>query len=721
MTTKRAFVVALAMVMAAASCSNVQDDSNGSPDSVEHEGITSRPEENPTAFEVLEEQTVNSAGSTLHTNDVKVVVPPDVSSSSATIRVREGIPDLETEMTGSVVEIEHSEPIQAPVHVEWDVSELNDVETATLKLMRWSPTDQLWLVEQQPFTVSDGVLSTEISDWSFWSWAADPSQEIQELLGRRIDPPICKDNLPDWVGTFNSPNADTSAAAILACIEDDVSDSSLITMRIANNRTFAQYVHLDADDGFAWNWEGDVPLGIPGSVHQATATVVNSSDRVLVPPLHTIAVGIRRPGTSSRSQFVGFSNDTSEATVFADVLAFAAGTVNLSKTGFENPLITVFFELVLECGLLGGARTKGNFESIVKSVVGIIKNCVLELVDDHSTLGRKFRQRVSERIVEYGTPEKASKALKANRGFHSLAGYLKLLKYYEIFAYLVDHAAEARVGRLQWGLTLDGQVQDPGAWSPTCDDPATDQRSWSRNWVPQPAFNGRPLRDFHEYDSFVSILTDATAPLAECGTDHIAAVRDLVSLPDETSTDVALGIFDGLLKVDQPVNSSTPEQTPTPGNGDHIPTADQEPGLPSFDFFESEFLNDYDGGFWYSGCSPGTPDSLPDGVWVGYVAEWGDASISFDLVCWYFVYDEQNGAAGFDAGNNNPSLRELRLSGDLQAFSPDVFRAEGDRSVGLVSIDEFRRLQRGPFDSPEPVVVAINGGVVTQIAIPINS
>ena len=67
------------------------------------------------------------------------------------------------------------------------------------------------------------------------------SQESQELFGRRKDPPTCGGELPDWMHDFVDPDAGTSSAPVLVCLDDDENDESVVTMRIVSNRTVGQW------------------------------------------------------------------------------------------------------------------------------------------------------------------------------------------------------------------------------------------------------------------------------------------------------------------------------------------------------------------------------------------------------------------------------------------------------------------------------------------------
>jgi hypothetical protein len=85
-----------------------------------------------------------------------------------------------------------------------------------------------------------------------------------------------------------------------------------------------------------------------------------------------------------------------------------------------------------------------------------------------------------------------------------------------------------------------------------------------------------------------------------------------------------------------------------------------------------------------SGCAPGS-DTLPDGIWFGYVVARDAASISFDLACMYFgdIANEKGAAAGEEVANDyfisnvNPALRTVPVEAtvtfyEIDAAQPDV-------------------------------------------------
>jgi hypothetical protein len=89
-----------------------------------------------------------------------------------------------------------------------------------------------------------------------------------------------------------------------------------------------------------------------------------------------------------------------------------------------------------------------------------------------------------------------------------------------------------------------------------------------------------------------------------------------------------------------------------------------------------------------SGCTPGTPDDLPDGTWFGYAVAATDTTMDFDLACW-FSGDAAVLAAAEDGEespppndyhirNENPALRTLDVASGVEVAA---LENPGDPSV----------------------------------------
>ncbi len=77
-------------------------------------------------------------------------------------------------------------------------------------------------------------------------------------------------------------------------------------------------------------------------------------------------------------------------------------------------------------------------------------------------------------------------------------------------------------------------------------------------------------------------------------------------------------------------------------------------------------------GYLGSGCAPGS-DTLPDGIWFGFVRDVTETSIAFDLVCLRWLEDPNDDAieeGGWDLSNINPKIRDVPVAAGAQATCP---------------------------------------------------
>lgn len=122
-----------------------------------------------------------------------------------------------------------------------------------------------------------------------------------------------------------------------------------------------------------------------------------------------------------------------------------------------------------------------------------------------------------------------------------------------------------------------------------------------------------------------------------------------------------------------------------------------------------------------SGCTPGTPDTLPDGRWFGFVADGGADAILFDLACW-FVGDAAVLAAAEDSEespppndyyirNANPDLRALPVVPDTMVT---WYPSEGDpTSEDVVPFEDWLVARSGEY--PLGVWVTTEDGRIVAI------
>lgn len=119
-----------------------------------------------------------------------------------------------------------------------------------------------------------------------------------------------------------------------------------------------------------------------------------------------------------------------------------------------------------------------------------------------------------------------------------------------------------------------------------------------------------------------------------------------------------------------------------------------------------------------SGCAPGS-DSLPDGIWFGYVTDRSTDRLSFDLACIWVgeaayrrtVEAGEEPIVGFWISNVNPKIRTVPIASDATIYHLTPW-------VGIDSISYLEWL-RGPCHGFEanscPVWLYVNGGRVTGV------
>lgn len=518
---------------------------------------------NPGSLELVAQSEIIGAPGLLTSDDVSIIVPANVSVEPITVRVLSPIGLLPYESHGgATVQILHEAAIDAPVEVRWKIADLNERQRQSITMLKWDEINQVWAADRSPYRVVGDQLVAEFSAWSERTWTAPDvsdapanfSQEVQELFGRRVDRPECDGDIPEWVANFVDPGG-VSSAAMLTCIEADPGRSDVVTMRIVNNRTFTQFVTIDEGE-FAWLWNGDEEISVTGAIYTSASAVLDvlgGPNRIMVPPLATVAVGVERPARSGANQVIEFNSEVLPLGVALDSAAFALRELDVSGA-LENPFASIFLELAIDCSL-NERSLSDDFDEAVRATTEALKGCVAELDDPNSTLGLLFEERIQRRALDSQTGTGLEATISANRALKHAANALKWLPVFEAVGYGSDLILEHQVGSVEWSISLDGQPERLGAWTATCQDVTADQQAWSRNWTSQPVFHEPPLRDFYEYEQFLSILQQASQPLAGCSTSHIDAVRDLVAeigLNDSTSTAIAIETLEGMMGNDEP-------------------------------------------------------------------------------------------------------------------------------------------------------------------------
>ena len=200
---------------------------------------------------VLAQQAVGQAGAVVSDGAVSVSVPAGAVDAEVQVAIHERLGEFGGEVGGEVVSVDHQGPVRSPITVTWDVSHLSAYQQEALVLVRWDDGLADWVLPaaEPEYEIVGGVLRARIAEWSFWTWIANVSQTLQEILGRRVDAPKCAEgDLPRWVESASETDTGFHADAIRLCFEDGPGGS--VRVKMANNRTFGQFIHFDGGDGF---------------------------------------------------------------------------------------------------------------------------------------------------------------------------------------------------------------------------------------------------------------------------------------------------------------------------------------------------------------------------------------------------------------------------------------------------------------------------------------
>jgi hypothetical protein len=124
-------------------------------------------------------------------------------------------------------------------------------------------------------------------------------------------------------------------------------------------------------------------------------------------------------------------------------------------------------------------------------------------------------------------------------------------------------------------------------------------------------------------------------------------------------------------------------------------------------------------GYAVSGCESSSPDTLPDGVWYGFVIRWDETEVDFDLACYihpkswrYEVILEASLASGKVPTlkdvvyNKDEHIRTLPLAIDT-AFYLTGIGADTSKAYGYDRVAD--RLKHESF------WIYVNGGEVTDV------
>ena len=461
---------------------------------------------------------VDSTGGRVEVEAVSVDVPAGAVQDGERITVSVGEPigivegPYATEIGGRPVRVEHNRALAGPLTLTWRVPELTEAQRATLVLVKWNPGSGAWEPRDVAPTWAGDALTVKADDFSEWNWWANFGQGVGESLGTRVEAPNCTfDQLPRWVQSTVDPDEDLDAAAIRVCFERDKDER--VTVRVANNRTFSQQLRMvRGGQTWAWTWPGEEKFGVTATVYNAAKFVFDDDTHVLMPPLHTQAVGIARPAAPGPA-FIEASSRVNVLTVLTDASAYAIGRAKIGGT--DNPALNALLQVTYECAgkelldrpdLTDPAR-------IIEVVIRTLGDCSDEIIRPDSEFGARFEQLSRRAIAKAGLPRTA--AVQANRAAREISQKFILLTVAELTFYASDQLANAMVGPLSWSIRGRGRPQALGDWTPTCSSYKEDSNRLYRNLALQDEF-ANTRKELWEFPDFVDAAESAVEPLARC-------------------------------------------------------------------------------------------------------------------------------------------------------------------------------------------------------------
>lgn len=441
---------------------------------------------------------IGSEGGTAEFAGVSIRVPGDAVPDGAEVTVAAGVtPGLYAgEAWGTPLSVEHSEPLEAPSTVTWDVSRLDTDQRDALLLVRWDPGIAAWVPQDIPSRIDGDRLIAEIKDFSFWDWVANFGQEYGEVIGTRVDAPVCSGEPHEWVRQVISPSEDLEAAGVGVCFEPDRGE--VMKVKVTNNRTFTQQMEMiRGGQSWAWTWPGEETVGIDQAAYAAARMVFDTDTRYLLPPLRQVHVGVDRPDEGGH---IGARIDVSPTTVATDVMVYALDQLPIG--GLSNPHLNAAMQAAFSCfgkQALGGGYT--DAEGLVRDVVDSLAGCADQAF---TTTGSDFSDVVIDSMDN----------AKYVRTTQYLSSALRTLKYAEIAYYASDLFADAAVDPLTWSIRGNARPGTLGQWSPTCTDLDRDANLLYRNLALQDEFADTSV-EFHDFPGWADAGAQAVAPLRE--------------------------------------------------------------------------------------------------------------------------------------------------------------------------------------------------------------
>ncbi len=440
---------------------------------------------------VLAQQSVGAAGAVVSGGRVSVSVPAGAIDGRAEVVIREPLGEFGDEVGGEPVGVERSGPVRAPITVRWDVSNLSELQQQVLVLVRWDDQVQDWVPEEADYRIDDGVLTAEIQQWSLWGWITDPVikagevavkaakkvvevaevaidkaveavdelvelgesavQTALEVAGARVDTPECASGaLPSWVEQATESDEGTTAAAIRMCYENGPGES--VRAKMANNRTFAQFIEIKGGDGYLRPVLSGVDSTLGGLAWSVAHSAFSDEQRVFVPPLATVQVDIPRPAAPG-DHTIGFKNLAEAEALVADAAVFVVETLD-PLGALDSDTLAAAVDVLIECAQ---DQLKGAGTPSFSQIAGHVADCFVDIPKPGTDANSLFQQKLQDKAEESAASTVLDEALDSvKRKSRTVRKAVKYLVLIEIAFYGLDLLHQGIKGLTTWNITGQG-------------------------------------------------------------------------------------------------------------------------------------------------------------------------------------------------------------------------------------------------------------------------